>query len=111
MKEGRTTKEEEAWQYISKLANFRKSSSPLTKGKLMQYLPEDGLYTYFRYDPLQTVMVITYIGKEEATVKMNRFDQRTRGFTKLRNVLTGEVINLNDFTIKPKQSFVFELMK
>jgi glycosidase len=110
-KTGRTALEEEAWVYISKLANFRKTSTALTKGKLMQYLPEGGLYAYFRYDPIQTVMVISYTGKENMSVKMNRFEQRTKGFTKLKNVLTGEVMNLNDFSIKPKQSFIFELTR
>lgn len=111
IKEGRTSQEDEAWNYISKLANFRKTSTALTKGKLMQYIPENGLYTYFRYDSRQTIMVMTYTGKENAIVKMERFNQRTRGFAKLRNVLTGEIVNLKDFTIKPKQSFVLELIK
>ena len=110
-KTGRTALEEEAWVYISKLANFRKTSTALTKGKLMQYLPEGGLYAYFRYDPIQTVMVISYTGKENMSVRMNRFEQRTKGFTKLKNVLTGEIMNLNDFSIKPKQSFIFELTR
>ena len=77
----------------------------------MQYLPEGGLYAYFRYDPIQTVMVISYTGKENMSVRMNRFEQRTKGFTKLKNVLTGEIMNLNDFSIKPKQSFIFELTR
>lgn len=110
-KEGRTEQEEEIWQYISLLAKFRKESLALTKGKLMQYLPENGLYTYFRYHPKQTVMVMSHTGAAEIPVLMQRFEQRSAGFSKLRNVITGEVIDLKDFIIKPKQSFVFELLK
>ncbi|MBD0368122.1 MAG: cyclomaltodextrinase N-terminal domain-containing protein, partial [Flavisolibacter sp.] len=61
---GRTQQEQQAWQYISKLANFRKASPAITNGRLMQYLPENGLYTYFRYHPSQTVMVISHTGKD-----------------------------------------------
>ena len=108
---GRTTGEQEIWKYISTLANFRKTSPALTRGKLMQYLPDNGLYTYFRYDPKQTVMVISHTGTSEATVKIERFIQRTSGFSKMKNIVTGEITELKDFTMQPKQSFVFELMR
>jgi glycosidase len=57
---GRSDIENQAWNHIAKLANFRKSSSALKEGKLMQYLPDNGLYTYFRYSPSQTVMIISH---------------------------------------------------
>jgi len=66
-KEGRSDKQDEAFEYVSRLANFRKNSSALTMGKTMQYIPKDGFYVYFRYDNNQTVMVATNTG--EKTVK------------------------------------------
>ncbi|MBL7747741.1 MAG: cyclomaltodextrinase N-terminal domain-containing protein, partial [Chitinophagaceae bacterium] len=56
-KEGRSEKQNEAFEYISALANFRKNSSAITSGKTMQFIAKDGLYVYFRYDAKQTVMV------------------------------------------------------
>ncbi|MBD0353167.1 MAG: cyclomaltodextrinase C-terminal domain-containing protein, partial [Flavisolibacter sp.] len=108
---GRTQQEQQAWLYVSRLANFRKVSPAITSGRLMQYLPENGLYTYFRYHPGQTVMVISHTGKDNIPVKMERFTERTKGFTKMKNIQTGEVIPLADFTMQPKQSFVFELIR
>jgi neopullulanase len=110
-KEGRTVQEEEAWIYISKLALFRKNSSALTTGKLMQYLPENGIYAYFRYDANQTIMVISYTGKDEIAVKADRFEQRTKGFTRMRNVITGDITELKEFAINSGQSYVMELLK
>lgn len=109
-KEGRTAQEQEAFTYVAALANFRKSSPAITSGKLMQYLPDDGLYTYFRYHPQQTVMIISHTGTKEATISINRFEQRTKNYKRLKNVVTGEVRPLKDFVIKPKESFVFELL-
>ena len=40
------------------LGNFRKNSSALKTGKMMQYVPQDGLYVYFRYDAKQTIMCV-----------------------------------------------------
>ena len=109
--ENRTPAEQHAWNYIATLANYRKTSTAITEGKLMQYVPENGLYVYFRYHPAQTVMVVSHTGAKEMTVNINRFLERTTGFARMKNSITGEVLPLKDFTIQPKQSFVFELLK
>src|SRR6185369_9250786 len=45
---GRTESENMAFNYVTRLANFRKASSALRTGALMQYIPSKGLYVYFR---------------------------------------------------------------
>ena len=77
----------------------------------MQYIPKDGVYTYFRYDNKQTVMVILNTGSNTVKPDWNYLSERTAGFSKMRNVISGETINLSGFEIKPKESFVFELIK
>lgn len=108
---GRTEKENEAFNYVSRLAHFRRSSSAITGGKLMQYLPVNGMYVYFRYDDRQTIMVISNTGKEVMSPAWDHYSERITGFSKMRNVITGEVKPIPGFEIKPKESFVFELMK
>jgi neopullulanase len=109
--ENRTVAEQWAWNHIATLANFRKTAKAVTDGKLMQYVPEEGLYVYFRYHPQQTVMVMSHTGTKEMLVSMKRFAERTTGFSRMRNISTGDVQPLQDFTIQPKQSFVYELLK
>ncbi|MER3499425.1 MAG: alpha-amylase [Chitinophagaceae bacterium] len=110
--EGRTPKENEIWSFIKTLANFRKSSSAITKGKLMQYLPVDGVYTYFRYDDKQTVMVVMNTDAKEHNVNMDRFKERTAGFSKAVNVLNGNQIPLTGSVIIPQRNiWVMELKK
>ncbi len=110
-REGRTEQEEAAFSYLAKLANYRKGASAITAGKFMQYVPEDGLYTYFRYDKQQTIMVISNTGTKDMKPNWRRFEERSGGFSKLRNVITGEEKSFEGFEIKPKESFVFELIK
>jgi glycosidase len=110
-KEGRTAQEEEAFSYVSALANFRKTSSAITTGKLMQYTPKDGLYIYFRYDNKQTILVATNTGTNAIKPDWNYFSERTKGFGKIKNVVTGEIKNLDGFELQPWDSFVFELLK
>lgn len=111
MQAGRTAKEQEIWEQVAKLANYRKGSSALTVGKMMQFIPEDGVYAYFRYDDRQTVMVVMNTAKEKKNVKMNRFTERTKGFSKMKNIISGTVSDLSDFSLDSYDSGVYELMK
>jgi len=108
---GRTEKENEAFNYIRNLARFRKSSSALTTGKTMQFIVRDGVYTYFRYDDKQTVMVITNTGDKIYTPDWTIFKERTAAFKSARDIQTGKMTPLENLQIKPKEGLVLELMK
>lgn len=109
---GRTEKERDIWNYISTLATYRKKSSAITSGKMMQFLPEDGgVYVYFRYDATQTVMVAMNTAKEKKSIGIKRFSERIDGFSKMKNVLTNEITSLQDFSLNAYVSGVYELIK
>jgi glycosidase len=108
---GRSAKEEDIWSYISKLANFRKNSSALTKGKMMQFAPKEGEYVFFRYDDTQTIMTVLNTAKEKKTIFVQHYAERIKGFTKMKNILTGETTDIKDFSLEPMGSGVWELMK
>lgn len=109
---GRTAKENEAFDFVKKLATYRRDHKVLHDGKLMQYLPENGLYVYFRYDATGTVMVASNTTDKAASLPTARFAERTNGFTKARNVLTGESLgNIATLQLPAKTAVVLELMK
>jgi len=110
-KEGRNAKENEIWNHMATLANYRKQSSAITTGKMMQFVPEDGVYVYFRYDDKQTVMVIMNTAKENKSITLKRFEERTKGFSKMKNIITGVVSDLKDFNLDSYKSSVFELIR
>ncbi len=109
---GRAATEDSIWNYIAKLAIFRKNSSAITSGKMMQYEPkEGGLYVFFRYDSKQTIMTILNTSKEKEKVVIKYYDERVNGFTKMKNIITGETSPLEDFSLMPMESGVWELEK
>lgn len=110
-KEGRNDKQQEAFEYISALANFRKNSAAITKGKTMQYIPKDGLYVYFRYEANQTVMVVTNTSDKNAKPDWSVYAERVKGFASVRNVINGKTNALSGLEINANESFVFELLK
>ena len=71
---GRTEAENEAFNFIQKLANYRKGSEVLTRGSLTQFTPQDGVYSYVRYNKgSQKVLVMINGTDDEATIDMSRY--------------------------------------
>jgi glycosidase len=107
---GRTAKENQVFDYIRKLAQFRKSSSAIKTGKLMQFVPYDGVYVYFRYDAQQTVMCIMNTNDKAFNLGLGRFAERLDGFTKANDVVTGTTYPLKDsIALRPMCNLVLEL--
>ncbi len=86
---GRTPREDSIFNYTKTLAQFRKTSTALKYGKLMQFVPEDGVYTYFRYDGKETVMVVMNTAKEEREIDPVRFAERLKGAKGFKNITGG----------------------
>ncbi len=109
---GRTAKENEAFNYVKTLANFRKNSTALETGKLMQYVPEDGVYVYFRYNENQTVMVVVNSNKTSKILKTERFSERINSFTNAENIITHEKIaDLHTVSVPAHSTTILELKK
>ena len=107
---GRSGPENEVFEYVKKLANFRKSSGAITKGKMMQFVPEDGVYVYFRYDSNQTIMCIMNSNDREMSLDASRFTERTSGFTKGLDIVNGNTVNISGTIVVPsKTMLVLEL--
>lgn len=109
---GRTPQENEAWNYFRTLANYRKNSPALQNGKMMQYVPENGVYTYFRYLPGggKTVMVIVNGDDQAKSLETARFAERMSGATTAINIITKEQLNtLKTIAVPAKGTLVLEL--
>ena len=111
---GRTPKENEAWNYVSKLAVYRTKSEALQTGKMMQFVPEDGVYVYFRYitegKQGKDVMVILNSEDKAKTLDTSRFAERMKNTSSAINVISGEQINtVKNISVPAKTTLVLEL--
>lgn len=107
---GRTEKEQSIFEFIRTLARFRKTSSALTSGNMTQYIPYDGVYTYFRYDKKQTMMVMMNTGTDARPVDLSRFEERIRGFTTARDIADGtDMVLIGSPSIPGRTIRVYEL--
>ena len=109
---GRTAVENEAFNFLKKMANYRKNNAVLQTGRLMQYVPEKGIYVYFRYNNQKTVMVIVNSNEHDETLPAERFDERIKGFSKAVDVINDtEYKSIQSFKLPPKKVLVLELKK
>jgi neopullulanase len=109
---GLTEGEKTVQELTKKLGNYRRSSSALKTGRLMHYVPEDGVYVYFRYDSKQTVMCIMNTSDNSRTIDFTRYAERTKGFGSARNVITDETLRTADnIQINGTETLVLELLK
>ena len=109
---GRSDTENIVFNWTRTIANFRKNSSALKTGKLMQFYPEDWMYTYFRYDDQQTVMVVMNTSNDEKTLDPKKFTERTNGFVKAKNITMSTTIDLSTtWKIPGKTIWILDLVK
>ena len=109
--EGRTEIENDVFNYLKTIANFRLKSSALKTGKMMQYIPENGLYTYFRYDDKQTIICIMNTSDEEKIIDCsNKYAEIVKGFSSIKNIVKQEVKSLQ-IKVGAKEMFIGLMQK
>ncbi len=99
--------------YISTLFNWRKSNKTVQEGKLTHYIPEDGIYVYFRTFGKESVMVIMNNNEKYVkTINTVRFAENLKGFKTGKDVLTGNQIkDLSNIEVAAKSVKIIELSK
>jgi len=108
---GLTENQVEAQKFMQKLLNWRKNQDVIHHGKLMQFAPEDGIYAYFRYNEKDIVMVVFNKKNEKTTIDTSKFDELIKGYSQGKNIIDGQVYNMNDFSIPARSVLVLEMKK
>lgn len=109
-KEGRTAEENEIFDYMRTLLNYRKSATALHDGKMKQFIPYDGIYFYARYNNEQTIIVIFNNNNADKKVNLDRYAEVINDHKQGIDVITGETYTLsNGLTIKGKSALIVEL--
>ena len=77
---------------------------------MMQYIPEDGLYVYFRYDNNQTIMCVMNTDNKARNLNLSKYAERTNGFNGGKEIISGNQIGAS-FSIPAMSMQVIELTK
>ncbi len=110
--QGRTDAENKAYNHLANLLQYRRNQPALLHGNLTHFVPNDGVYVYFRYTETDCVMVILNNNNSEHTLNMNRFAEITSGFNSAVDVLNNRPItSLHELQLQPRSAKILELKK
>lgn len=108
--EGRTAKQNEAWDYLSNLLEWRKTASAVHGGSLTHFIPEDEVYVYFRSNEQQTVMVVLHNGKKAKMLSTHRFNEILKNYSSGVDIITRKTLNdLDSIRLAPRSAMIIEL--
>ena len=99
-------REKEAFHYVRTLAQFRKTSQALGKGKTQQYLPQDGVYAYWRIFQQERVLCVINSMGESKSINWQRFTQDIKAGSIGKEVITGKSIPTNEVYTLPGKSML-----
>ena len=108
--EGLTAAQKEMQQYLSTIQNWRKNKPVIHHGKLMHFVPEDGIYTYFRYNEDEAVMVVLNKNTEGKALSTGRFSEIMEGYSSGKEIITSaDITNLSEIKLPAKAAMIIEL--
>lgn len=111
-KEGRTKEQNEIYNYIKTIADWRKTNKAITEGKLLHFVPENNVYVYFRYTNEKAVIILLNNNNtEKRTVDCKRFNEILKDYKIGTDIISGKTFNLDKIKINKKSALIIELKK
>lgn len=101
---GLSRTQREAQAFLRTLLNWRRGEPLLHHGRLMHYLPQDGVYVWFRYDDSGSLMMAINRNTGPVTLDPKRYAERLGGAVAAENVLAGERYDLTRPFVLPPRS-------
>ena len=108
--QGLSEQQKQAKAFLRKLLQWRKTSEVVHWGKLLHFLPEDGVYVYFRYNETNKVMVVLNKNTSATNISLDRFAEMLNGVKAGKDILSGQVFDLDkELELPAKAPLILEL--
>lgn len=105
----RTAQQNEAFDYMKKILNWRKGNETIAKGTLKHFAPTNGVYVYERKYNGKSVVVILSGSDSEKTINLATYKEILPK-SQAKDIITENIINLDGetLTIRPRSVFILE---
>ncbi|WP_438424331.1 glycoside hydrolase family 13 protein [Aquimarina macrocephali] len=110
IKNGRTNDQEAFYSFTSKVLKWRQQAAVIHTGKLLQFIPFDNVYVYFRYNEEKSVMVVINNSLKDQQLDITRFKEGIKNYSVGTDIITDSNIGITeDFNIPAKTSMILDL--
>jgi glycosidase len=102
--------QQRAQQFIRTLFQWRRTCAAVRDGRMLHYLPADGVYVYFRVTESERVMVV--LNKNAATTQLDlsRFGEVLRPADVGRDIFSGQEVMLDrQLSLAPRSALVLDI--
>lgn len=110
-REGRTDMQNEAWDYLSRLLQWRRgeANDVIAKGTLKHFMPQNGIYAYERRLGDKQVVVLLNGQSEPNTVTMERTVEILPYGKTMRDLVSGKDVTITEeMTFAPRQVMILQ---
>ena len=104
---------DEVWSYLRNLLHWRKTSKAVTKGSMKHFIPQNGVYVYFRSAGDEVVMVVSNNTSKSARIDLLHYAEVLDNWILGVDVASGLEVQLDvDYiNIKGHQTLILELKR
>lgn len=107
---GRTPIQNECYNFYRTLLNWRKGNDAISKGKMIQFMPQHGVYAYARQHEGKTVVVFLNGTDKEVTLPLKFYAEVLQNKVEGKDIISGQTIQLKEeLPMAARQSMVIEL--
>jgi len=109
-KVGLSNSQLDAQKFTKELLNWRKGASAIHNGTLKHFVPEDGVYVYFRKNAEQKIMVILNKNKTSTQFSWDRYAEELSGSNQAFDVLLNRAVPMGaPMDLKPMTGMILEI--
>lgn len=101
---GLTTQQTDAQAFVKKILSWRKQAGSVHHGKVLHYVPENGIYVYFRFNSQSRVMVVLNKNDQQVELDLTRFIEGLQNATSALDVLHDRQFDLTEKLAVPARS-------
>jgi glycosidase len=108
---GRTTQENNTYNYLSAILNWRKTAEEIHIGKLTHYQPIENIYVYFRYTATESTMVIINNSKKAINkFSLESYKESLVGYSSGTDIITNtKLSSLKTINLKANTALIIKL--
>ena len=100
----------EAYAFMKKLGEYRKSNPEVFQGDLLHFVPEKNIYVYFRESERKRIMVVMNFNSEEKSESLDRYAELLSGYSSVLNVISNSKMDLEEnLLLAPLSITILEL--
>ena len=108
--EGLTTLQKEAQEFTKRLLNWRKTASTIHHGNLKHFVPQKGVYVYFRYTNNQKIMIVMNKTDKQQQLDLAQFAEMNIQGKKGKDIISETTIHFEKIlTINSRQPLIIEI--